>query len=257
MYLWVSDSLTQLSFALFIFVAALCDLHLTWLLGFRGSSLGVQRVSYYLIYPLFGPTSEKALMDSCCVALKVNSHLVNVRNSGFGNGDYVFLGERIRGSLNNNSVWVNRVANSLSTYIKKAMKIKPGAFAVVTSKNPKEAKVCLILYPLYLFYCQWGPGKVTSVQVQVLFNLVLIMIDSSNICMIKDQLHHLLLKTWTLQWLFGETKSHSFFDFGFRPYRHVDSIDRELTPRMWLQSYWEEVQGLISFPLPEGLPHLL
>ncbi|KAB2047301.1 Glucose-1-phosphate adenylyltransferase large subunit 1 [Gossypium arboreum] len=79
-------------------------------------------------------------MDSGCVALKVNSHLVNVRNSGFGNGDNTFLGERIRGSLNNNSVWVNRVANSLSTYNKKAMKIKPGAFAVITSNNPREAK---------------------------------------------------------------------------------------------------------------------
>ncbi|MBA0727269.1 hypothetical protein Golax_000273, partial [Gossypium laxum] len=79
-------------------------------------------------------------MDSCCVALKVNSHLVNVRNSGFGNGDNAFLGERIRGSLNNNSVWVNRVVNSLSTFNKKAMKIKPGAFAVITSNNPREAK---------------------------------------------------------------------------------------------------------------------
>ena len=79
-------------------------------------------------------------MDSCCVALKVNSHLVNARKDGFGNGDNAFLGARIRGSLKN-SVWVNQLTNSLRTD-KKEKKIKNGAFAVLTSNTPREAVVC-------------------------------------------------------------------------------------------------------------------
>lgn len=79
-------------------------------------------------------------MDSCCVALRANSHLVNARKGGFGNGNNGFWGERIRGSLNN-SLWVNQLANSLRTD-KKEKKIKTGAFAVLTSNTPREAVVC-------------------------------------------------------------------------------------------------------------------
>ncbi|GMI88166.1 hypothetical protein like AT4G39210 [Hibiscus trionum] len=77
-------------------------------------------------------------MESCCLTLKANSHLVNVRKSGFSNGDNAFLGERIRGSLNN-SAWVNQVANSLSVDNKKEMKIETGASAILTSNNRREA----------------------------------------------------------------------------------------------------------------------
>ncbi|XP_022725519.1 LOW QUALITY PROTEIN: glucose-1-phosphate adenylyltransferase large subunit 1-like [Durio zibethinus] len=75
-------------------------------------------------------------MDLACVALKINSHLVHARKDGFGNGDNAFLGERIRGSLNNN-VWVNQLTNSLKTD-KKENKIKTGAFAVLTSNTPEK-----------------------------------------------------------------------------------------------------------------------
>ncbi|KAK8568092.1 hypothetical protein V6N12_006656 [Hibiscus sabdariffa] len=85
-----------------------------------------------------GLISGRALMESCCLTLKANSHLVNVRKGGFSNGDSAFLGERIRGSLNN-SAWVNQVANSLSVDNKKEMKIKTGASAILTSNNRKEA----------------------------------------------------------------------------------------------------------------------
>ncbi|XVE66989.1 hypothetical protein DITRI_Ditri08aG0124300 [Diplodiscus trichospermus] len=77
-------------------------------------------------------------MDSCCAALKPNSHSVNARKSGFGNGDNGFLGERLRGSLNN-SILVNQLANSSRTDNKKEKKIKTGAFAVITKNTPREA----------------------------------------------------------------------------------------------------------------------
>ncbi|KAK8558540.1 hypothetical protein V6N12_041841 [Hibiscus sabdariffa] len=78
-------------------------------------------------------------MESCCLTMKANHHLVNVRKGGFSNGDNAFLGERTRGSLNN-GVWVNHVANSLSVDNKKEMKIKTGASAILTSNNRREAK---------------------------------------------------------------------------------------------------------------------
>ncbi|KAE8008473.1 hypothetical protein FH972_004980 [Carpinus fangiana] len=66
-------------------------------------------------------------MGSCCLALKPNTHLAN-------NG---LLGERITGSLNNNS-WVNQVARSFRTE-KKITTLKPGvAYAIITSDNAKE-----------------------------------------------------------------------------------------------------------------------
>ncbi|KAK9000450.1 hypothetical protein V6N11_080949 [Hibiscus sabdariffa] len=78
-------------------------------------------------------------MESCCLTMKTNHHLVNVRKSGFSNGDNAFLGERTRGSLNN-GVWANQVANSLSVDNKKETKIKTGASAILTSNNRREAK---------------------------------------------------------------------------------------------------------------------
>ncbi|KAL4317859.1 hypothetical protein GQ457_18G017150 [Hibiscus cannabinus] len=78
-------------------------------------------------------------MESCCLTMKANHHLVSVRKSGFSNGDNAFLGERTRGSLNN-GVWANHVANSLSVDNKKETKIKTGASAILTSNNRREAK---------------------------------------------------------------------------------------------------------------------
>ncbi|KAE8667405.1 Protein RER1B [Hibiscus syriacus] len=81
----------------------------------------------------FASASEKALMESCCLTLKANPRLVNVRKSSFNNGDNAFLGERTRGSLDN-SLWINHVDH------KKEMKIKTGSSAILTSNNRREAK---------------------------------------------------------------------------------------------------------------------
>ncbi|KAI6701190.1 hypothetical protein NL676_015514 [Syzygium grande] len=76
-------------------------------------------------------------MDSCCVGLKANAPLAQPNKSCLKNADDGFLGERIRGSLNN-SVWVNRVARNLRVE-KKFKKVKPGAaFAIITSDNATE-----------------------------------------------------------------------------------------------------------------------
>ncbi|KAF8013538.1 hypothetical protein BT93_I1396 [Corymbia citriodora subsp. variegata] len=76
-------------------------------------------------------------MDSCCVGLKANTSLAQSNKGCFKNADDGFLGERIRGSLNN-SVWVNQVARNLRVE-KKFKKVKPGsAFAVITSNNATE-----------------------------------------------------------------------------------------------------------------------
>ncbi|KAK8549696.1 hypothetical protein V6N13_073476 [Hibiscus sabdariffa] len=68
-------------------------------------------------------------MDSCCMAFRANSHLVNSRKTGHGNGDYTFLGERTRGST-----WVNILTSSLRADVQKEKKIKSGAVVVLTSK---------------------------------------------------------------------------------------------------------------------------
>ncbi|TYH85495.1 hypothetical protein ES332_D02G270600v1 [Gossypium tomentosum] len=78
-------------------------------------------------------------MDSCCVAFKPNSPLLNTRNGygyGYGNGDIknTFLGERTRGS-----VWFNQLSNTLRGDDKKENKIKSGVSAVLTSDTPREA----------------------------------------------------------------------------------------------------------------------
>ncbi|KAL4615813.1 hypothetical protein ACB092_07G154300 [Castanea dentata] len=76
-------------------------------------------------------------MDSCCLNLKLNSHLAKAKG-GFCRENDWFCGDRIRGSLKND-VWVNQLAKSLRTE-KKARKFRPGvSFAVITSNNAKEA----------------------------------------------------------------------------------------------------------------------
>ncbi|XP_009621409.1 glucose-1-phosphate adenylyltransferase large subunit 1 [Nicotiana tomentosiformis] len=77
-------------------------------------------------------------MDTCCVALKSTAHLGRVSKGGFENGEKEFLGEQIRGSLNNNNLRVNNLSKSLKLE-KKESKIKPGvAFSVITTENGKE-----------------------------------------------------------------------------------------------------------------------
>ncbi|KAL9354390.1 hypothetical protein Peur_052360 [Populus x canadensis] len=76
-------------------------------------------------------------MDSCCVALRANTHVAKASKGGFNNGDKEFWGERIRGSFNN-SVWVNQFAKSLKVD-KSVNKFKPSvAFAILTSNNGRE-----------------------------------------------------------------------------------------------------------------------
>lgn len=76
-------------------------------------------------------------MDSRCVALKANASLAQSNKSCLKNVDKGFLGERIRGSLDN-SVWVKQVARNLRVE-KKFKKAKPGvAFAVITSNTVAE-----------------------------------------------------------------------------------------------------------------------
>lgn len=89
-------------------------------------------------------------MNSCCVAFKPNSPLLNTRNCyGNGNGDIknAFLGERTRGS-----VWFNQLSNTLRGDDKKGNKIKSGVFAVLTSNTPREAVVCFNFFPLFCPY---------------------------------------------------------------------------------------------------------
>ncbi|KAL5788683.1 hypothetical protein ACOSP7_005632 [Xanthoceras sorbifolium] len=78
-------------------------------------------------------------MDSCCVALRANTHVPKPSKHGFKGGDNTFWGERInRGSVNNSTGWVNQLAGSLKAE-KNDKKVKPGAaFAVITSDNPRE-----------------------------------------------------------------------------------------------------------------------
>ncbi|OMO75635.1 Nucleotidyl transferase [Corchorus olitorius] len=99
-------------------------------------------------------------MDSCCVALKANSHLVNARKNSFGNGENGFLGEKIRGSLNNN-VWVNQLASSLRTD-KKEKKIKTGVSAVLTSNTPREREA-VTLQPRRIERRRVDPKNVASI----------------------------------------------------------------------------------------------
>uniref|UniRef100_A0A2P2JW48 AGPase large subunit protein n=1 Tax=Rhizophora mucronata TaxID=61149 RepID=A0A2P2JW48_RHIMU len=77
-------------------------------------------------------------MDSCCVALRANTHVPKSSKSEFKNGDKEFLGQRTMRSLNKD-VWVHGFARSLRTE-KNAGKVKPGvALAVLTSNNGREA----------------------------------------------------------------------------------------------------------------------
>lgn len=75
-------------------------------------------------------------MDSCCVALKANTHMAKASGGGFRSGDNEFWGERMRGSLSNN-VLFNQLTRSLRAE-RNVNKAKPGvAYAVLTSNNPK------------------------------------------------------------------------------------------------------------------------
>lgn len=85
-------------------------------------------------------------MDTCFVALKSTAHLGRVSKGGFENGEKEFLGEQIRGSLNNNNLRVNNLSKSLKLE-KKESKIKPGvAFSVITTENGKETLVKIISF---------------------------------------------------------------------------------------------------------------
>lgn len=80
------------------------------------------------------------------MALKSTAHLGRVSKGGFENGEKEFLGEQIRGSLNNNNLRVNNLSKSLKLE-KKESKIKPGvAFSVITTENGKETLVKLISF---------------------------------------------------------------------------------------------------------------
>ncbi|KAK8616417.1 hypothetical protein V6N13_017967 [Hibiscus sabdariffa] len=99
-------------------------------------------------------SKKGASMDSCCVALRANSHLVNARKTGYGNWDNTFLGERTRGSLG------NKLTNSLGAGDKKEKKIKSGAFAVLTSNTPREA---VTVKPLRFERQRVDPKNVASI----------------------------------------------------------------------------------------------
>lgn len=90
-------------------------------------------------------------MDFCCVTLKPNTHLTKVSKGGLSNGENGFLGDRIRGSLNN-SVWVKQLEKTLRTE-KKVKRVKPGvAFAVFTSNNTDVAVPLVSLHSLRDLY---------------------------------------------------------------------------------------------------------
>lgn len=82
-------------------------------------------------------------MTSACITLKANTHLANSKKGDlFGHYDNGFLGERLKGSLNNNPWLINQSTTRLRTH-KSDKEIKPGVLvsAVLTPNNAKESLV--------------------------------------------------------------------------------------------------------------------
>ncbi|KAL9418134.1 hypothetical protein AB3S75_041034 [Citrus x aurantiifolia] len=76
-------------------------------------------------------------MDSCCVGLRANTHVVKASKYGSKIGDNALWGERIRGSVSNDGC-TKQLKKSLKAE-KRDEKVKPGvAYAVMTSKHPNE-----------------------------------------------------------------------------------------------------------------------
>ncbi|XP_052192459.1 glucose-1-phosphate adenylyltransferase large subunit 1-like [Diospyros lotus] len=86
-------------------------------------------------------------MDSWCVNLRANTHLARGRKDSFSDGDFGFLGERIRGNLGT-SLRVNQFPKSMR--IDRIRKIQPGVScsSVVTSDNGKGTLFQTIPAPL-------------------------------------------------------------------------------------------------------------
>ncbi|XP_052180438.1 glucose-1-phosphate adenylyltransferase large subunit 1-like [Diospyros lotus] len=77
-------------------------------------------------------------MDSCCATLRANSSLGKLSKRCLGDGDYGFCGEKVRGSLKNNNLWVNQLAKGLSIE-KRARNIRPRvSCSVITSDHSEE-----------------------------------------------------------------------------------------------------------------------
>ncbi|KAB2635607.1 glucose-1-phosphate adenylyltransferase large subunit 1-like [Pyrus ussuriensis x Pyrus communis] len=88
-------------------------------------------------------------MDSCCVALKPNTHLRNA--SGFCNGDTGFLGESVRGSFNHR-LWASQLRTD-------KRKVKPGAVLAVLTSNDTEA----VTLQMPMFRRRVDPKNVASI----------------------------------------------------------------------------------------------
>ncbi|KAF3435727.1 hypothetical protein FNV43_RR22819 [Rhamnella rubrinervis] len=101
-------------------------------------------------------------MDFCCMTLKPNTHLAKASKCGLSNGENGFLGERIRGSLNN-SVWVKQLEKTLRTE-KEVKSVKPGvALAVLTSNTTREVAVPMTVQVPPLYRHRVDPKNVASI----------------------------------------------------------------------------------------------
>lgn len=77
-------------------------------------------------------------MASCCVALKLNAHLLKPSGDGFNKP---FLGDVAMASFASGA-WPDRVAKNLITENKLKRRIKPGvSFSVLTSDDPRDTLV--------------------------------------------------------------------------------------------------------------------
>ncbi|GFP85891.1 glucose-1-phosphate adenylyltransferase large subunit 1 [Phtheirospermum japonicum] len=79
-------------------------------------------------------------MDACCATLKPRTHLATANKIGFCNGENGFLGEKIRGSLNNCG-WANNQLGKNLSLENNVKKIKPGfAYSVLTRESNNETR---------------------------------------------------------------------------------------------------------------------
>lgn len=78
------------------------------------------------------------MASSACVPLKANTHFANSEKGYFFHQDNGFLGERVKGSLNNCAL----VMNQLDKRSRSQKRVKHGVVsAILTSNNAKESVV--------------------------------------------------------------------------------------------------------------------
>lgn len=116
-------------------------------------------------------------MASACVTMKANTntHLANSKTASlFGQDNGFLIGERIRGSLNNNknSAWVT---NQLAKHLTTQKRVKPGAVsAVLTSDDAKGSLVSTLNLNLGFNFYFLLPNLTILLKKRDFFFLILI-----------------------------------------------------------------------------------